>query len=170
MIIETLIYVIIFLILLSAAWAGYSAAPWLPTRSRDVKRMIILAGIKPGDKVYDLGCGDGRLVFAAAKAGAQAKGVDIFVIPYLVAKVRSWFVKNSKIIWGDLFKINLADADVIYIFLLDKSYPRLIKKFAKELKPGAKVVVHCWPIKEWENKLIKEDKPKDELAIYIYKN
>ena len=168
--ITTIIYILVFIILLSAAWTAISAAPWVPTRGRDVKRMIDLAGIKEGETVYDLGCGDGRLVFAADRAGARGKGVELFVLPYLFAKIKSLFYKKSKIIFGDLFRINLADADVVFIFLLDKSYQRLIKKFEQEIRPGTRIVVGCWPIVEWENKLITKDKPSDrDLPIYLYK-
>ncbi|MFA5047698.1 MAG: methyltransferase domain-containing protein [Patescibacteria group bacterium] len=164
------VYILIFIILFSAAWTAISAAPWVPTRSRDVKRMIDLAKIKKGETVYDLGCGDGRLVFAADRVGANGRGVELFVLPYVFAKIKSLFYKNSKIIFGDLFRINLAEADVVFIFLLDKSYQKLIKKFEQELKPGARVVVGCWPIAEWADKLIVKDKPSDrDLPIYVYK-
>ena len=153
---------------MTAAFGAISAAPWLPTRKKDVERMIELAGIKKGDVVYDLGCGDGRLVFAAAKMGAKATGVEIFILPYLFAKIKSFFVPDSKILYGDFFGRNISNADVIFVFLLSKSYGRLLKKFNQELKPAARVVVSCWPINEWQPERV--DKPdKNQLTIYLYK-
>ncbi len=164
----TWLYLIILIILLTASYAGLTAAPWLPTRKRDVPRLIAMAEIKPGDKVYDLGCGDGRLVFAAAAKGADAIGIEVSLLPYLVAKIRSLVQPRSKIIFGDLFRKDVSVADIVYIFLMEKSYERLKRKFLKELRPGTKVIVHCWKVKGWEDKLIKSDKPEKELGIYVY--
>jgi len=168
--IGTLLYLLIFLILLTAAYGAWSAAPWLPTRKRDVERMLDLAEVKGGDVVYDLGCGDGRLVFAAAKRGAQARGIEIFILPWLYAWFKSLTVKGTKIYYGDLFSFGINDADVVFIFLLDKSYKKLIEKFKRELKPGCRVVISSWEINDWKDKLIKEDKPSDkDLPMYLYK-
>jgi predicted RNA methylase len=136
--------------------------------------MVALADIKAGERVYDLGCGDGRLVFAAADNGAEAIGIEIFILPYLYAWLKSLFFKpksgSAKILFGDLFNYDISGADAVFIFLLDKSYGRLVEKFKKELKPGTRVVVGCWEIKEWKDKLIKEDKPSDnKLPMYLYK-
>ncbi len=163
-------YVIVFLILVTAAWGSLSAAPWLPTRSYDVVRMIEMTEVKKGDKAYDLGCGDGRLVFSAAKKGAEAVGIEIFILPYFYAKLKSYFIPGSKIRFGDFFRFDLRDADVVFIFLLDSSYKRLISKLEKELKPGTRMAVAGWPIKEWENKLVISDKPSAKnLPVYLYK-
>lgn len=164
------VYVLIFLILLSALIGSLSAAPWVPTKGKDVSRMIDLAGIKAGEKVYDLGCGDGRLVFASAKLGAKAVGIEIFILPYLFAKIRSWFVPGSRIRYGNFFKVDISDADVVFIFLMEKSYHKILDKFDRELKPGTRVVIYCWPIKEWADKLVEHNKPREiDLPIYSYK-
>jgi len=165
-----LLYLLVFLILATAAYGAYSAAPFLPTRKGDVGRMIDLAQIKPGERVYDLGSGDGRLVFAAAKKGAEAIGIEIFILPYLYSWVISWGRKNAKILFGDLFNYDIRGADVVFIFLLNKSYGRLVEKFSKELKPGTRVIVGCWEIEEWKDKLARKDKPSENvLPIYTYK-
>lgn len=164
-----LVYLLVFLILATAVYGAWSAAPWLPTRSKDVKRMVKLANIKPGERFYDLGCGDGRSVFAAAKEGAEAIGIEVFILPYLYAVIKSLFQKRTKILFGDLFNYDLRGADVIFIFLMNKSYQKLAKKFEEELKPGARVITSCWPIDGWEDKLVKEDKPTDrDLPLYLY--
>jgi SAM-dependent methyltransferase len=76
---------ILYIFLGTFAYAGIKAAPWFPTWSRDIDRFLKLAEIKPGQKFYDLGCGDGKLVFASAKAGATAVGYEISLLPYLIA-------------------------------------------------------------------------------------
>lgn len=163
-----LIYLLFFLILLTAAYGAISAAPWLPTKNRDISRMIALAEIKAGDKVYDLGCGDGRLVFAAAKKGAEAVGIEIFILPYLYAKIKSYFQPRTKILFGDMFNLSVADADVVFIFLMSKSYQKLLIKLEKELKAGSRVVCSCWPIENWQNKLKKIDQPTNSLPLFLY--
>lgn len=166
---SALLYLLVFLILGTAFYGAVSAAPWLPTKKKDVPRMIALADIKPGERVYDLGCGDGRLIFAATAKGAEGVGIEIFILPYFYAWVKSLFKKGSKILFGDLFNYDLSSADVVFIFLLDKSYKRLLEKFKKELKPGTRVVVGCWDMADWKDHLVKEDKPTDnDLPIYLY--
>lgn len=165
-----LLYLLIGLILITAAFGAISAAPWLPTRRRDVKRMVDLSEIKPGEFLYDLGAGDGRLTFEAAKRGASAVGIEVFILPYLYAWIVSFFKKRVTILYGDFFNYNLSRADVVTVFLMDKSYKRLTAKLERELRAGSRVIVSCWPIESWKNKLIKTDKPSDkELAIYVYK-
>jgi precorrin-6B methylase 2 len=165
-----LLFVLIMLILITASYGAISAAPWLPTRRRDVKRMIDLADLKPGEVLYDLGCGDGRLTFEAARRGAKAVGIEVFILPYLYSWVISFFKKHVTILFGDLFNYNVSRANVVTIFLMDKSYKKLTKKLEQELKPGSRVVVSCWPIETWKDKLVKEDKPSDkDLPLFLYK-
>ncbi len=165
-----LLYLLIFLILATAVFGAYSAAPFLPTKRKDVKRMIDIADIKSDDIVYDIGSGDGRLVFASIKAGAnQAIGIEVFILPYLFAWLKSFFFKRTKFLFGDFFNYNLSNASVVFVFLLDKSYQKLIKKFKEELKPGTRIVVYCFEIKEWSDNLIKTDKSQENLPVYLYK-
>lgn len=161
------IFIILFFIFLGTfAYAGILAAPWFPTWSRDIARFLRLADIKPGQKFYDLGCGDGKLVFAAAGAGAQAIGYEISLLPYLLAIVRSFSIKNSKIIYKNFWKVNLSDADIIYCFLTPKINPKARDKFENELRPGAKIIAYTWPIDGWQP--IKEDIQKGRPSIYLY--
>jgi len=163
-----ILYLIILVVLISAGLAG--AAPWVPTKKKDVGRMVKAAAIKPGEKSYDLGCGDGRLVFKAAEAGAESSGVEMFILIYLYAKIKSFFIPHTHIYFGDFFHHDLSEANVVFIFLMPKAYKKLIDKLEKELKPGGRVVTYCWPIQEWAGKLIFTDKPDDaKLPIYTYK-
>ncbi|MDO8496028.1 MAG: methionine biosynthesis protein MetW [bacterium] len=157
---------ILFIFLGSFAYAGMLAAPWFPTWSRDIERFLKLAEIKPGQKFYDLGCGDGKLVFAAAGAGAEAVGFEISLLPYLIAISRSFYVQNAKIIFKDFWKQNLSDADVVYIFLTPKVNPRAKEKLEHELKKGAKVIAYTWPIEGWQ--LTKTDLTPGQPPMYLY--
>lgn len=164
-----LLFLLLFLIVFTAFFGAFSAAPYVPTWKRDVERMIALADIKVGEKVYDLGCGDGRIVFESARRGAEAVGIEIFILPYFYARIKSYLKPRTKILFGDMFNLNVSDADVVFIFLMSKSYQRIATKLEKELKPGSRVVSSCWPVKGWEDKLQKIDKPADNvLPLYLY--
>lgn len=157
---------ILFIFLGTFAYAGVRAAPWFPTWSRDISRFLKLAEIKPGQKFYDLGCGDGKLVFAAAGAGAEAVGFEISLLPYLIALSRSFSIKNSKILFKDFWNQNLSDADIVYIFLTPKVNPKAKEKLQKELKTGARVIAYAWPIDGWEP--VKTDTTPGQPAMYLY--
>lgn len=161
-----LFYLIMFLFLGTFAYAGLKAAPWFATWSKDIERFLKLAEIKPGQKFYDLGCGDGKLVFAAAGAGAQAVGYEISLLPYLIALSRSFNIKNTKIIFKDFWKADLSDADVVYIFLTPKVNPKAKAKLEKELKKDSKVIAYSWPVEGWTP--VKSDFVSGQLPMYLY--
>jgi SAM-dependent methyltransferase len=148
------------------AYAGMKAAPWFPTWSKDIERFMKLADIKPGQKFYDLGCGDGKLVFAAAGAGANAIGFEISLLPYLLAVSRSFYVKNSKIIFKDFWKADLSDADIIYLFLTPKVNPKAKNKLESSLRKGTKIIAYAWPIEGWAP--TREDRIEGHLPMYLY--
>lgn len=154
----------------TAAWAGFSAAPWVPLRKIDVHRMIALAHIQPGERVVDLGAGDGRLLFAAAKAQGHALGFEISVLPYLWTKTRlalSGMGRAAQVRFADFYAYNLKDTDVILAFLTPMAMEKLKSKFEKELKTGARVVSYAFSIPGWTPKRIDKPSPR-HVAIYLY--
>lgn len=165
----TAIIIFIYVLLLTSVYAGWRGAPWVPTRKKDVERFLKLAEIKSGQKMYDLGCGDGRLLCAAAKAGANAQGYELSLFPFILAHIRRLFRKERsriKISYRDVWNTNLSDADVVYFFLMPKVYPKLKEKFERELKKGAKVIAYVWPIQEWTP--LKVDTSDHRSNIYLY--
>ena len=161
---------VLLIVIATFAYGGLRGAPWVPTRGHDVARFLKLADIKSGQKVYDLGCGDGRMVCAAAKAGAQAHGFEISLLPYFLAKIRSWFCgerRSCKICYRDFWNVNLGDADLVYFFLMQKCYPKLKEKLERDLKPGTKVIAYVWPVEGWE--LVAVDTVKGYPPMYLYK-
>ncbi|MDD4607043.1 MAG: class I SAM-dependent methyltransferase [Patescibacteria group bacterium] len=166
-----LVVIAIFLIVGSSALASLSAAPWVPMWKNDVKRILDLAQIKPDEKVYDLGCGDGRiLVEAAEKYDAQVVGIEIALLPYLISQIRTLFAgvwSRSQVKLGNLYHKNVSEADVIICFLSAKAMKKLSHKLDKELKSGGRVVSYAFPILDWQPKII--DKPNEQaVAIYLY--
>jgi SAM-dependent methyltransferase len=126
---------------------------YVPTPQEVVEKMIEMARVGPGDVVYDLGSGDGRLVIAAAKAGArEAIGIDID--PERVAEARDNVLAAGvedrvKIIEGDLFQMDLSGASVITLYLLPELNLRLRPKLLA-MKPGTRIVSHAFAMGDWE--------------------
>lgn len=116
---------------------------YVPTRQEVVNKMLEMAEIKPGDIVYDLGCGDGRIVVAAAKKfGVKAIGVDID--PQRVSEARENVRTNQlehlvTIKEADIFELDFSDATVVTLYLLPELNVRLMPKLAK-LAPGTRII------------------------------
>lgn len=118
---------------------------FVPTPQPVVEKMLELAEIKPGDVVYDLGCGDGRIVVTAAKKyGVKAVGFDIDPqrVKEALENVRSNKVEHLVTIkQADIFTLDLREASVVTLYLLPELNVRLMPQLAK-LKPGARIVSH----------------------------
>jgi SAM-dependent methyltransferase len=126
---------------------------YVPTPDEVVKEMMDLAKVKPGDVVYDLGCGDGRIVVAAAKRGA-AKAVGVDIDPDRIreawANARAAGVADKvTFIQGDLFQMDFSDADVVTLYLLPDLNLKLRPKLLA-LKPGTRIVSHAFDMGDWK--------------------
>ncbi len=162
----------IILLFGTALIASISAAPWLPTRKKDIQRLLELAEIKPGEIIYDLGCGDGRLLIAAAKKyQASGIGFEISFFHYLWSWLNVWLSgcrANVKIKYLDFFRQNFQEAQVIVCFLTPRAMIKLKPKFEHEMLPGSRLVSYCFSFPEIppdeKNKPIKNDIP-----IYLYR-
>lgn len=164
----TFFLIFIWIICATFVYAGWRAAPWVPTRKLDVDRFLKLADIKTGQKFYDLGCGDARLVCAAGDNGAKSIGYEISLFPYILGTVRILLNKNknSQIKFRDLWNINLTDADTIFVFLMPKVLEKLKNKVEKETKIGTKIISYTWPIPGWTP--LKIDTLPGHATIYLY--
>ncbi len=117
---------------------------FVPTPATTVEAMLKLAGVTAKDVVYDLGCGDGMIVTAAAKDfGARAVGIDINPVRVKEANERvtkAGVADKVKILNEDLFTANISEATVVTLYLLERLNVQLIPKLNKELKPGTRIV------------------------------
>lgn len=154
---------------------GYGNTPhicWVPTPRPVVNQMLKLARIKNDDLVYDLGCGDGRIVIMAArKYKARAVGFDID--PQRVADSRArveqaGVQKRVKIKKANIFKLNLGRADVVTLYLLSSLNKRLLPQLRK-LRPGSRIVSHDFAIEGIKPKKVVEMEVKGRpRTVYLW--
>src|SRR4051794_37495615 len=126
--------------------------PYVPTDDSVVAAMLDLANVGEGDVLYDLGCGDGRIVHAAAKRGAKATGVDIDlqrIHESLENSKRLGMSQQVRFLNKSFFNIDLSDATVVTLYLLPSINIRLRPKLMWELRPGARIVSNNFDMREW---------------------
>lgn len=127
-------------------------APYVPTPPDVLERMLDLAGVGSGDVVYDLGCGDGRVVVAAARRGARAVGLDIEA--YWVQQ--GWALAREAGVTDlagfrqeDALEADVSGATVVFLYLVDWSTDRMLEHLAGQLRPGVRVVSHSFAGTRW---------------------
>lgn len=167
---QLFILLIILLFLFTFIYASMRAAPWVPMHGKDMERFLKIADIKQGMRMYDLGCGDARVVCAAACAGAHATGFEVSLLPYLIACVRCALQKNknARVRYKDFWRADLRDADLVYFFLMPKIYPKLKEKLERELKHGTKVIAYVWPMPGWTP--VASDRVPGQPTLYLYRH
>lgn len=173
---------IIFLILAAAAFLFFSiipvlqGAPFVPVHSQRLKKAFDVLNLKPGQKIADLGSGDGKILIEAAKRGIKSVGFEINPILVFLTKRK---IKKQKLQnlafckWQSFWKSNLFDFDVVFVFGISHIMKSLEKKFEKELKTGAKAVCFVFPLPPHQTKLWCGGEPNwqpifAENGVYIY--
>ena len=148
------IFVIAVVGFVSVIGPYFTGAPWVPMPLDTARRMLQLADVRPGETVYDLGSGDGRVVIAAARNfGATAIGVEIDPLRTLISRTAIALLglrSRARVARANLFDVDLRDADVVTVYLLPKANARLALKLRSELKPGARVVTLTYHLPGWE--------------------
>ena len=168
--ISLLLIVAAIIILLSMSWTHLRGAPWYPTPIRKVKKMLTMADLQQDELLYDLGCGDGRvLIVAARRFGARAVGIELDPLRYIWCQVLITVLglrKRVQIVLGDFFSQDLSQADVVTCYLLQSTNDKLQDKLQRELKPEARVVSHAFIFSALEE--ISSD-PKIDVYVYALK-
>lgn len=146
--VQMFIEIVILLLCIPDLFLGFKKSPpFIPSMKREVRRMMEFAKVQKGETVIDPGCGDGRLVFAAADLGAHGIGYEFAVPAYLYAKIRSLFHPGSSIRFGNFWKQDYAQADVVFCYLLPDIMQEFHKKIWPQLKPGCRVVSNSFTMK-----------------------
>lgn len=170
----TLVILPIFLVLLTltAIVHIFFFVPYVPSKQKVARKMIEVARLKAKETVFDLGCGDGRLLMEAEKrAGVRAEGFEIAPLVYLLALARKLlFQSKVKIHFKNMFRANLRKANVIFCYLLPNVMPSLAEKIKKECKHGTRIVSNTFHIADLKPyQVFKKDPTKGLPTIYVYK-
>ncbi|MGB9610653.1 MAG: SAM-dependent methyltransferase [Bryobacteraceae bacterium] len=154
---------------------GEKLAPYYPTPETVVERMLKLGGLKAGEKMYDLGSGDGRIVIMAAdrfKANAVGVEFDEDLVKQSTARIRALGLeKRARIIHGDLLQQDYSDADLITIYLLPSAVEKVRPLLEKQLRKGARVVAHDFGVPGWtpvKEEHIEDDGEGRAHTLYLY--
>ncbi len=167
-----LLFVCLLVVFGTLAWGALSAAPWVPLPRRDVERLISCVDPQPGELLVDLGCGDGRLlVAAAARPGVRAIGYEVAVVPYLLAQLRrvlSPARERISVRYQSFWEQDLGTAAAVVCFLTPPAMRRLEPKLDRELRPGARFATYVFPLPNATRDLV--DKPtRAAVSIYRYR-
>jgi SAM-dependent methyltransferase len=140
-----IILLIMGLLLGTAIVFLFTFVPYIPTPMRVVRKMVDLAKLRGCERIYDLGCGDARLLIESKRRHPEvhAIGYEISPIPYLLAHLRKALKrKDVHIKFKSFFGENLADADLIFLYQMPHTMKKLEEKLQRELRPGTRVVSH----------------------------
>ncbi len=150
-------------------------APYYPTPETVVERMLKLGGLKAGEKMFDLGSGDGRIVIMAAeKFKADATGVefDADLVKESSTRIRSLGLeKRARIIHGDIAKQDFSSAALLTVYLLPTSNSKIRPLLEKQLKPGTRIVAHDFTFQDWtpiKEEHIEDDGEGRSHTLYLY--
>lgn len=139
-------------------------APYAPIHKEHLPVMLKLLKIKPGEKAVDIGAGDGRIVIAMARAGADAHGFEINPLLVLWAKwniLRSGMRGKAHVHLKNFIKADFSEFDIFTTYLTQFGMKHVEEKLAKEAKPTARIAADFWQLPTWKAS-------KHEDTIYLY--
>lgn len=148
-------------------WTNSRGAPWVPTPMSMVHEMLTMAEVNPDDIVYDLGCGDGRIIVTAARRyGARAVGIELDPLRFLWCQMLITVLglrDRVRIVYGDFFKQDLSAASVVTCYLLSVTNKKLEEKFKNELNSETKIISNYFIFPGLQ--LMHEN---EEEKLYVY--
>lgn len=147
-------------------------SPYVASPVRVVDRMLEIAKIKPGETLYDLGCGDGRILVAAVEK-YKAKAIGVEISPKLVSRAQALIEREglgnqARVINGDVLQIDLTGADVVTMYLATQLNEQLRPRLEKFLRPGARVVSHDFKVPGWKASKVDKTEGGGGHLIYLY--
>lgn len=145
----------------------FFGAPWHPLMPHTIRRILNFADIRPGEKICDLGCGEGRVLITAAKEySAKAVGVEIDPIKIGLARLLAKFKKvegQVSIIRGNIFDFDPSDADIVYLYLTHQAMDKLFPEILTKLKPTVRIVSYRFCIRGLTPEKVSADK-----TLFLY--
>ncbi len=155
---------------------GYSVTvPYVPTPEPVARAMLKLANAGPSDIVYDLGCGDGRILVIAVKEFDVKRAVGVEIREDKVREAienirRSGVGRRARVIHGDMFEVDISEATIVTLFLLTSVNEKLKPKLERELRRGTRIVSHEFRIPGWIPKRVVDVRDSNFIThtIYLY--
>jgi ribosomal protein L11 methylase PrmA len=145
---------------------------WVPTPPEVIAVMLEAAKVGPNDLVYDLGCGEGEILIAAAKRGARGVGIDLDPERIKNAKInaeKAGVADRITFIEQDLFKTDIKPATVVTLYLLPELNQRLMPTLMRDLKPGTPVVSHDFDMGDWKPEQSHEVQVRRTHRVYLWR-
>jgi len=177
---EAILYILVLLVAffcftvslmigLSAIAILFTKVPFVPTPNKNVKTIIDLFELKPGQIFYDLGCGDGRFLIEAEKRGANAIGFEISPWAFIQGKINLIrHQSKARILYRNFYQQDITDASAVFCFLMDSIMPKVEAKLKKELGIGAKVICYGFKLPNWQPEKVIDFVPGEEKSSNIY--
>ena len=161
---SVLVFILALLWILVPAFYGL---PPVPTNPERIRKALKLANLQSTEVLYDLGAGDGRvLLIAAREFGAKAIGIEVGPIQCALIWLRavvSGFGNQIQVRWGNFYKVDLREADVVFVYATSKEVTKLAPHLEKQLKKGARVISISADFPEWEPSAFDERE-----LIFVY--
>ena len=142
-----IIFILLFLVLLSFAFVVAFGAPYVPTMRRQVETAFDLLELQPGQRLIELGCGDGKLLLAAAKRGIFVTGYELNPILVAICWLRTRrYRKLVRLKMADFWRADWPETDAIFGFILPKLMPKLDRKIITDMRAPLKVASFAFEI------------------------
>jgi hypothetical protein len=158
----TLLIAAFLVLILAFGFVVFFGAPYLPTLNLQIHAALELANLKPGETLIELGCGDGRVLVAAAQVGVRSVGYEINPLLALFAWLRTRRFKGEvKVVWGNFWTKQWPEADAVFTFLLDKYMAKLDKKITQYNHKPVRLVSFAFQVPNREQ-------VAEKAGVYLY--
>lgn len=157
-----ILFLVFFIVVLFFSFVLLYGAPYLPTRQAQTNAALDLLNLKPGQTLYELGSGDGRVLKQAAKRGLNAVGYELNPLLVVFARFYTWRYRHQiRVVWGNFWKADLRSADGVFVFLLDRYMVKLDNKLSQELTRPTKLASFAF-------KITGKKAVKSKAGIFLY--
>lgn len=165
-----LIFSVVFAFVMFSSIIGFlmGRVPYVRTRKADILQLADKLSITKNDYFFDLGCGDGKVLFAIEKlSGAKTRGFEITLWTHLWSRIKRLALgSKTELVFGNFFKNNFSDATIIYCYLFPPLMPTVGEKVMNECKSGTRIVSRDFPIPNL--KLVGSWKSPTKHILYLY--
>lgn len=165
---------VLIIVLTSYIQSARAGAPFVPVSGGIVRQLLLFAGVGKGDVVYDLGCGDGRILRAAVTCGARrAVGYEISFVPYLSSLFRTRQLRRAgsvRVVRGDARRADVSDATVVYLYLMPKLLDAVVSATKRAMARGTRILACGFPLdvqRHPELRLLRSEKI-GRITAYLY--